>query len=94
MLVTTKTHGGPIMSYKHLTIEDRSKIEVLITIMASLAQQESESISKNIKLGLQFHYLQGQVKLNTTNFLGYDTDSDGNLVINQEQVKIVKRIFK
>ena len=62
--------------------------------MASLAQQESESISKNIKLGLQYRYQQGQVKLNTTNFLGYDTDGDGNLVINQEQAKIVKRIFK
>ncbi|MGX7092386.1 recombinase family protein [Hutsoniella sourekii] len=71
-----------------------SKGEVLITIMASLAQQESESISKNIKLGLQYRYQQGQVKLNTTNFLGYDTDGDGNLVINQEQAKIVKRIFK
>lgn len=29
MLVTTKTRGGPIMIYKHLTTEDRSKIEVL-----------------------------------------------------------------
>ena len=31
-----------------------SKGEVLLTIMASLAQQESESLSKNVKLGLQF----------------------------------------
>lgn len=61
-----------------------SKGEVLITIMASLAQQESESISKNIKLGLQYRYRQGQVKFNTKHFLGYDTDSEGKLMINQE----------
>ena len=35
--------------------------EVLITIMASLAQQESESLSKNVKLGLQFRYQNGEV---------------------------------
>ena len=58
--------------------------------MASLAQQESESISKNVKLSLQYRYQQGQVKLNTTNFLGYDTDGNGNLMINQEQAKVVK----
>ena len=31
-----------------------AKDEVLITIMASLAQQESQSLSQNVKLGLQF----------------------------------------
>lgn len=68
--------------------------EVLITIMASLAQQESESMSKNIKLGLQYRYQQGQVKFNTTRFLGYDSDDEGTLIINQEQAKVVRRIFK
>jgi len=38
-----------------------SKGEVLLTIMASLAQQESESLSKNVKLGLQFRYQNGEV---------------------------------
>lgn len=71
-----------------------SKGEVMITIMASLAQQESESMSKNIKLGLQYCYQQGQVKFNTTNFLGYDSDANGDLVINQKQAKIVQRIFR
>ncbi len=70
-----------------------AKGEVLITIMASLAQQESESISRNIKIGLQYRYQQGQVIVNTARFLGYDKDDDGNLVINPEQAKVVKRIF-
>ena len=71
-----------------------AKGEVLITIMASLAQQESESISQNIKLGLQYRYQRGEVRFNTTNFLGYDTDKDGQLVVNKKQAEVVKRIFR
>ncbi len=39
-----------------------AKGEVLITIMASLAQQESQSMSQNIKLGLQYRYQQGRCR--------------------------------
>ena len=46
-----------------------SKGEVLLTIMASLAQQESESLSKNIQLGLQFRFQNGQVMVNHNRFL-------------------------
>lgn len=42
-----------------------AKGEVLITIMASLAQQESQSLSQNVKLGLQFRYQNGQVQVKT-----------------------------
>mgnify|MGYP004617625415 CR=1 FL=1 len=41
-----------------------AKGEVLITIMASLAQQERQSLSQNVKLGLQFRYQNGQVQVN------------------------------
>lgn len=39
-----------------------SKGEVLITIMASLAQQESQSLSQNVRLGLQYRYQHGKVQ--------------------------------
>lgn len=71
-----------------------SRGEVLLTIMASLAQQESESLSQNVKLGMQYRFQQGKIMVNTTCFLGYDKDKDGNLVINPEQAEIVKRIFR
>ena len=67
--------------------------EVLITIMASLAQQESESLSKNVKLGLQFRYQNGEVQVNHNRFLGYTKDESGHLIIDPEQAEIVKRIF-
>lgn len=70
------------------------KGEVLITIMASLAQQESESLSRNVKLGLQFRYQRGLIQVNHNHFLGYTKDENGNLVIVSEEAKIVRRIFR
>ena len=71
-----------------------AKGEVLMTIMASLAQQESESLSANVRLGLQFRYQQGKVQINHKWFLGYTKDEDGHLIINQEQAEVVKRIYR
>ena len=68
--------------------------ELLLTIMASLAQQESQSLSQNVKLGLQFRYQNGQVQVNHNHFLGYTKDADGNLVIDEEEAKIVRRIYR
>lgn len=47
-----------------------AKGEVLITIMTSLAQQESQFLSQNVKLRLQFRYQNGQVQVNHDHFLG------------------------
>ena len=71
-----------------------AKGEVMITIMASLAQQESESLSQNVKLGMQYRFQQGIPMINTTCFLGYDKDKNGNLVINPKEAEIVRRIFR
>ncbi|BAW87288.1 recombinase family protein [Limosilactobacillus fermentum] len=70
-----------------------AKGEVLITIMASLAQQESESLSQNVKMGIQYRYQQGKVFVNHNHFLGYTKDTQGNLVIEPEEAKVIKRIF-
>lgn len=71
-----------------------SKGEVMLTIMASLAQQESQSLSQNIKMGLQYRYQQGKVQINHKRFLGYTKDAEGNLVIEPEGAEIVKRIYR
>jgi regulator of replication initiation timing len=69
-----------------------AKGEVLLTIMASLAQQESQSLSQNVKLGLQYRYQQGKVQVNHKRFMGYTKDEDGNLIIVPEEAEIIKRI--
>ena len=67
--------------------------ELLLTIMASLAQQESASLSQNVKLGLQFRYQEGKVQVNHNHFLGYTKDEEGNLIVDEEEAKIVRRIY-
>ncbi len=54
-----------------------SKWEVLLTIMALLAQQESQSLSQNVKLDLQYRYQQGLVQISNNRFLGYTKDEEG-----------------
>lgn len=71
-----------------------SKGEVLLTIMASLAQQESESLSANVRMGIQFRNQQGKVQINHNWFLGYTKDADGNLIIDPAQAEIVRRIYR
>ena len=71
-----------------------SKGEVLLTIMASLAQQESESLSANVRMGIQYRNQQGKVQINHNWFLGYTKDEEGNLVIDPEQAEIVRRIYR
>ena len=71
-----------------------AKGEVLLTIMASLAQQESQSLSQNVRLGLQYRYQQGKVQVCTNRFLGYDKDEEGKLIINPEEAEVVRRIFR
>ena len=71
-----------------------SKGEVLLTIMASLAQQESQSLSQNVKLGLQYRYQQGEIQVNCARFLGYTKDENKRLVVVPQEAEIVKRIFR
>ena len=70
-----------------------SKGEVLLTILSSLAQDESRSISENSTWGIRKKFERGVVQVNTTNFMGYDKDEKGNLIINHEQANVVRYIF-
>jgi hypothetical protein len=71
-----------------------SKGEVLLTILSSLAQDESRSISENSTWGIRRKFEQGKVVVNHKKFLGYDKDEEGNLIIDEKQAKIVRRIYR
>ena len=63
--------------------------------MSSIAQQESDSISKNVRMGIQYHMQQGKPRLNTSNFLGLAKDPEtGKLVIIPEEAGLVRRIYR
>jgi site-specific DNA recombinase len=67
---------------------------VLLTILSSLAQDESRSISENSTWGIRRRFEQGQHKMSTKRFLGYDSDEEGHLIVNRQQAKIVVRLYE
>ena len=70
-----------------------SKGELLITIMSSLAQEESRSISENVKWGLRKRFADGQVIVPFSCFLGFDRGPEGTLVVNAEHARTVRYIY-
>jgi len=71
-----------------------SKGEVMLTIMASLAQQESQSLSQNVKMGLQYRYQQGEIQVNCNRFLGFIKDENKRLIVVPKEAEIIKRIYR
>ena len=73
--------------------------EVLLTILAAMAEQESRTISSNIRWAYQRKFQNGDIVLNTGLMLGYrkvGKDDDGHDVfeINEEEAEIVRRIYR
>lgn len=69
------------------------KGELLITIMASLAQEESRSISENVTWGQRKRFADGKVSMPYKCFLGYKKGPDGLPEIEPEQAKTVRYIY-
>ena len=70
-----------------------SEGELMMTVLASFAQEESRSMSGNDKWSIRKRFERGEIMINTTRFMGYDKNEYGNLIINEVEAKIVKRIF-
>lgn len=68
--------------------------EVLITILAAMAEQESRTISTNVKWAYQKKFQNGDIQVNYKRFLGYTKDENHNFVIVPEQAEIVRRIYR
>jgi len=66
--------------------------ELLITILGSTAQEESISISKNNKWAIQKRFKNGEWNPSYLPY-GYTKDQDGEIIIDEAEVVIVKRIF-
>lgn len=71
-----------------------AKGELLITIMSSLAQEESRSISENTTWGQRKRFADGKASVAFGQFLGYDRGADGSFVINEEQAETVRLIYR
>ena len=71
-----------------------AKGELLITIMSSLAQEESRSISENTTWGKRKSFADGKASVSFSRFLGYDSGPNGEFIINEEQAVTVRYIYK
>jgi len=88
----TKPVGILFDREKIFTLDNHSS--TLLTVISSLAEEESKSISANVCWGVTKRFSQGIPHIPTTYFLGYDEDEEGNLIINEEEAKTVRRIYK
>ena len=67
-----------------------SKGEFLITLMSSLAEEESRSISENVKWGHRKRFADGKYYVAYKNFLGYNK----GFVVDENQAKIIRLIYR
>ena len=89
-----KNKGIPILFEKEAINTMEASGELLFTILSSLAQEESRNISENTQWGIRSKFQQGIPQINTESLLGYDKDENGNLVINEKQAEVVRRIYR
>lgn len=74
------------------TLQESS--EFVLTIMASLAEEESRSISNNIRWSMKRKFGRGEVMMCTAHFLGYTREKNGTVLkIVPEQAITVRRIY-
>ncbi|QEH69377.1 recombinase family protein [Cellulosilyticum sp. WCF-2] len=68
--------------------------ELMLTALSAFAEEESRSVSENIKWRIRKKFERGELIISTKRFLGYDKDEYGDLVINQKEAQIVRRIYE
>ncbi|MGV9196426.1 recombinase family protein [Arcanobacterium canis] len=71
-----------------------SKGELLITIMSSLAQEESRSISENVTWGKRKAFKDGKVHFPFSSVIGFRKGADSGIEIDPETAPIVERIYR
>ena len=73
---------------------DEVDSNLMISVMESIAQAENESRSENIRIGLAMKAANGTSGLYKRKLYGYAKNKDGELVIDEEQAKTVRDIFR
>lgn len=89
-----KEQGVTVFFEKENIYTMDSKGELLITIMSSFAQEESRSLSENVKWGQRKRFADGKVSLAYKSFLGYRKGADGRPEVVPEEAVIIKQIYR
>ena len=67
--------------------------ELLLTILSALAQDESRSISDNVRWSYAKKFQSGIAHCNLKGMMGYDKGENGQWLINEQQAEIVRLIY-
>lgn len=86
------SYNIPIYFEKENLDTSTMESELLLSILSSMAQDESESISKNVKWSVTQRIEAGTFKFGYPPY-GYKKDSDGSMVIDPEEADVVRLIF-
>jgi len=72
-----------------------SEGELLLSLVSAIAQNESFNQSENVKWGIHRQYERGRIQsIPSGKFLGYKKDGKGNLIIDETQAAVVRRIYQ
>lgn len=89
-----KEHGVEVYFEKEDLWTFDSKGEFMLTLLSSMAQEESRSISENVTWGQRKSFADGKYHVPFKQFLGYDKGPDGEFVVNEIQAITIRLIFK
>ncbi len=88
-----KTKGIEVYFEKENLWSLDEKTEFLLTIMASMAQEESRSISQNVTMGKRWGMKEGRVSWAYSNMLGY-TKENGKIMVVENEAILVRKIYQ
>ena len=91
---TLKDHKVEVYFEKENIYTLDTKGEVMLTIMGSLAQEESRSISENVTWGKRRSMEEGKFSLAYKHFLGYEKGEDGLPRIVEHEAEIIREIYQ
>ena len=89
-----KEHGVEVYFEEQNIYTLDGKGEVLLTIMSSIAQEESRNISENVTWGMRKRFAEGKVTMPYGQFMGYRRGADGTPEIVEAEARIVRTIFR
>ena len=89
-----KEHGVEVYFEEQNIYTLDSKGELLLTIMSSIAQEESRNISENVTWGMRKRFADGKVTMPYGQFMGYRRGKDGTPEVVEAEADVVRTIFR
>ena len=89
-----KEHGVEVYFEEQNIYTLDGKGEVLLTIMSSIAQEESRNISENVTWGMRKRFAEGKVTMAYKQFMGYRKGKNGSPEVVDAEAKIIRTIFR